>query len=100
MVNSAEDLNIFAEKLIEEKGLTYLPDDVGKQLRLDLMQRLENQINATVLEHMPPDKLIEFEKQIDSGDEKAIQDFASQNIPDLAAKISATLIRFRTTYLS
>ena len=42
----------------------------------------------------------EFERLLDTGDDKDIQAFTQKQIPDLDQKIAAELLAFRQTYLN
>ena len=92
-------LEDFVGKLVEEKGLGHLDPEVLTQLKKDLLGRLEDRVNAIVLAKMPPEKLEEFEKLVDAGNEEKIQVFCSENIPNLDQSIAAELLAFRQTYL-
>ncbi len=88
-------------KLVEEAGMNKdLEEDVFDQLKKDLKDRLQNRINAVILSQVPEHKLEEFEKLLDSGDEKAMQAFCSQNIPNLAELIAAEFLSFRNRYIA
>ena len=93
------DLNGFAESLLNEKGLTAVDAETREQMKKDLVDRLEDRINAVVLEKMPPEKLEEFEKLVDASGQEEIAKFCAVNIPDLDQMIAAELVSFRTTYL-
>jgi len=92
------DVNSFVDKLVFEKGLSELDSEVLVQLKKDLVERVSNHVNATILEHMPEGKLEEFNKVLDS-DEATVQEFVKTNIEDLDNIIAATLLSFRRTYL-
>lgn len=92
-------LNEFIDRLIEEKGLDNLEEETLKQIKLDLHERLEDRINAAILEHMPPEKLEEFDSLLDAADESATQAFCKKNISNLDEVVAAALVAFRQTYL-
>ena len=96
-----ENIEEFVAKLVEEAGMNKdLEEDVFDQLKKDLKDRLQNRINAVILSQVPEHKLEEFEKLLDSGDEKAMQAFCSQNIPNLAELIAAEFLSFRNRYIA
>jgi len=91
----------FVDRLVEEKGFKGLDEAVMKQIKKDLMTRVEDRINATILQKLPANKLDDFETLLDSkAGEKKIQDFCTKNIPDLNQEIAGALLRFRDVYLN
>lgn len=100
MPQTLPSLQVFIEGLIKEKGLEDLDPEILTQLKEDLQKRLENIINATILENLPSEKLPEFEKLLDSGaDDEMIQSFCRENIPNLDEVIAKALLDFRRSYL-
>lgn len=93
------NLEEFVQRLVEEKGLDNLDDEVLAQVKHDLMERAENRINAAILAEMPVDKIDEFSSLLDSGDAPTIQQFCAANIPHLDALIGSELLKFRETYI-
>lgn len=89
----------FVEQLLKERNVPVDDPAVMSELKKDLIDRVEAHINATVLEHMPAEKLEEFEQITQSGDESKIQTFCQQNISNLDEVVAKALLRFRTTYL-
>jgi hypothetical protein len=94
------DLSTFVRKLADEKGLTNLDPEVRAQVEKDLMDRVENRLNASILAHMPPNKLGEFEALIDKGDEKEIHEFTQVAIPGLSEILAQELLNFREIYIN
>src|SRR3989338_6764699 len=100
-LNVDEKVNQFINQFVEEAGMNKdLEEDVFDQLKKDLKERLENRINAVILSQVPEYKLGEFEKILDSGDDKAMQAFCSENIPNLPELIAAEFLSFRSRYIS
>jgi hypothetical protein len=95
-----KDLDSFVSKLLEEKGLADVDKAVYKELHSDLMSRLEDIINATIVEKLPPSKLEEFEKLLDNGaNSNQFQEFIKKHIPNIDAVLGTALITFRERYL-
>ncbi len=92
-------LEDFARRLTEEKGLNALDKDILDQVQKDLIDRIEDRINAAILAKMPEEKLDEFNGILDTKDSHSIQEFCAKNIPDLDALVGATLMDFRQIYL-
>jgi hypothetical protein len=94
-----DTLDLFVEKLVVEKQFPELDEDVMAEIKADLRQRAERQINGAILAAMPPEKLEEFDKVTDSGNDEEIQKFCSDNIPNVAEVTAQALINFRNSYL-
>jgi len=91
----------FVDRLVEEKGFQGLKEPVMEQIKKDLLSRVENRINAMMLQKMPASKLDDFEKLLDSKvGEKKIQDFCQKNILNLDQEVASELLRFRNVYLN
>jgi hypothetical protein len=98
--NNSNALNEFVSELIEKQNLTGLDQEVVAQIKADLLDRVEDRINAAVLANVPTSKLEYFEKLLDQSSPEEIQDFCRRNIYDLDQIIAQELINFRETYLS
>jgi len=92
---------IFAGKLLKEKGLGNLPEDVIEEMKEDLSARIENKINSFILNELPKDRLIEFESLLDNENSTPdqINNFLYKNIPNFAEKMASELLKFREIYL-
>lgn len=101
MINTINNstLESFVDKLLEEKEMLNLDANVLAQLKKDLLDRVEDHINAALLEAIPPEKLEDFERLVENGSEADIRTYCSENIPDLDQLIATTLLRFRSIYL-
>lgn len=97
-----ENLETFVDKLLEEKKeFKDLDPETINQIKSDLLGRVENRINATIVSNLPAGKIDEFNKLLESEkSDQEVQTFAEKNIPDLAQLIATELIVFRQTYLS
>lgn len=99
MENPQDTLPAFVDKLVEEKGITGLDEEIMMQLKEDLMERIEDRINVRILERMPEEKMEEFDAVVEEGDLDKIQEFTHANIPGLDQVIAKELLDFRRTYL-
>ena len=79
MTNQSQAINIFIEKLVEEKNFENIDSEVLEQIKNDLLDRVEDRINATILEKMPPEKLEQFNVVLDSKNTDDIQSFCRNN---------------------
>ena len=95
------DLVTFINKLVSEKReFEGLEPEVIIQIKSDLLVRVEDRINALIIEQMPEDSLPEFEALTETGSDEDLQAFCDEKIPDLAELIASELIVFRQTYLA
>lgn len=96
-----EGLSVFVDRLLEERGVDGLDTEIVDQLKNDLLERVEDRINATILENMPSHALEDFEKLLDSdASDEEVQKFCAEKIPNLDEIIAATLLEFRDAYFS
>jgi len=93
-------ISAFVNKLLQEKGITGLSDEVMDQMRDDLIERAENMINANILANMPEDFLEEFEKKLDEGQDEEIQSFCRKHISNLDEVTANALVKLRKIYLA
>ena len=90
----------FVSRLMQEKGFPGVDDpEVLDQIKTDLLERVNDQINAMIIAEMPPEKLEEMDALTDGDDEEALQNFISQNVPNIDQKLLNVLEDFRNTYL-
>jgi hypothetical protein len=92
-------LETFVDQLVVEKGLTNLDPEILAEAKRDLVNRAENRLNAAILEHIPPEKISEFETLLDGDDSNAVQSFVKASIPNLEQLVAETLMRFRQIYI-
>lgn len=90
----------FVDRLVEEKGFANVEADVLERIKKDLKDRIEDRINASILEHLPPVRLEEFEKLLDESSQEEVQAFCEKHVPDLPAVVANAFIGFRQLYLN
>jgi predicted DNA-binding protein (UPF0278 family) len=94
------DINTFVDELIEAKNLAGVDAQILEQMKKDLLDRVENRINAVIATNMPESAQAEFEKLIDSdSSDEEVTKFCSDKIPNLTELVSADLVQFRGVYL-
>ena len=98
--NNYDPLEVFLDRLIEEKGFAGVEPEVLIEVKNDLRVRAEDRINASILASLPPDKLEEFERLLDGATDEEIQQFCQSNIADYDQVVAAALVGFRDTYLN
>lgn len=89
----------FVEKLLAEREID-ADSETLDQLKADLTDRVEDHVNAAILEHIPADKMEEFEQVIEKADEEGIRDFCRENVANLDEVVAEALTKFRATYLN
>jgi len=95
-MNNLED---FVGKLVEDKGFDEKDPEVIAQIKIDLLDRVEDRINALIISELKPEQLADFGKIMDSGSEEDIQKFIRDNIPDIDEKAASELLTFKNIYL-
>ncbi|MEN9582504.1 MAG: hypothetical protein RL641_458 [Candidatus Parcubacteria bacterium] len=89
----------FVDRILEEKGIDGLDTEVVAQMKKDLLDRVEDRINATVLELLPVEKMGELNELLDTGSDQDISTFYQKHIPNFNEELAKTLFSFRTLYL-
>jgi len=100
--NDNVNLEMFVNRLLEEKKLPEnLEKEVINQIKVDLLSRVEDRVNAVIINNLSGDKLEEFNKILDENiSDKEMQNFLSTTIPNLDELIATELVVFKQTYLS
>ena len=93
------DLSQFVDKLMEEKDLGEIDEGVRLQMRKDLLERVEDRVNAMVIERIPVEKMEEFDELLNKGTMEEVVKFCAENISGLDQLVAAELIAFRERYL-
>ena len=100
--NAPQTLEAFVDKLIDEKGLSSMADDVLDQMKVDLLLRVEDRVNAEMLEALPADRVEPFETLLNeassTGDDVAV--FLKKHVPNFDEVLANALMGFRHTYLN
>ncbi len=95
-----QNLNQYVDQLVEEKGFDEKDPEVIAQIKTDLLDRVENRVDAMIADNLPAEVLPEFSSILDTGSEADIQAFITKHIPDIEEKVASELLTFRTIYLS
>ena len=96
-MNTIED---FADKLIQDKGLSGESPEIVAQIKSDLLERIENRVNAMILTSLDEQDHSAFDAVLDEGSEDAIQAFIKTKIPNIDEKVALELLTFKTLYLA
>ena len=60
-------LSAFVLKMMQDKGLTGMSDDERSRLRLNLQDKLEEQIERALIEMLSDEQLVELDRRLDEG---------------------------------
>jgi hypothetical protein len=89
----------FIDTILEEKGMEGVDEDVRLQLRDDLLGRLDDQVNRSVINALPQEQLAKFEHLIDSDQLDQLQPFLEKNGVNMQAIVARVMADFRAMYL-
>ena len=95
-----DNLDKFIDELVAQKGFSEKDPDILKQIKLDLLDRVEDRINAMIMTVLPSTSLSAFEEKLDTGSDEEIQEFVKSHIPDINERIAFELVSFKNMYLS
>lgn len=97
-MNNIED---FIDKLIADRNLPGVTDDVRVELKADLTQRLMNQIDRAAINALSEEQAIELSNKMDDpnfGPDQISAFLVSSGI-DLQQVALETMVKFRSFYL-
>lgn len=97
----AQDYKNFIDTLIYERGISDLEPEVLDEMRSDLNERLDNWINARILDKLPEEKLPDFEAMLDkNASQEEIIKFVEPYTGDADSFLASILLDFRASFLS
>lgn len=70
------------ENIMSELGISDLPIDAQDRILSQFTENLVKSISLAIMEKLPEDKLGEFEKISETGDQEKINQFLSAQLPD------------------
>ncbi len=92
------NIESFVDQLIIEKNLQE-PSEVLTQIRADLIEAVEDRINAMILATLEEHDLEAFEDLLTTGTTEQIESFVKNHITDIDERVAIELLNFKTTYL-
>ena len=95
-----QNLEPYVDRLIEEKGFNEKGPDVLTQIKKDLIERIEDRIDAMIVSNIKPEMLADFEKVLEKNNNEEIEAFVRAQISDIDEKVAQELLSFKTIYLS
>lgn len=94
------NLEDFAEDLLKAKGVVNLDPEIIRQMKKDIIERLEKLTNHVIADSVPEEDIPAFEKLLDNNaPAEDLQKFVAEKVPDLADKLGVAYARFRDMYL-
>ena len=95
-----DNVEQFIDQLIDEKDLN-LEDDVRQELKVDMINRLLDQIDKASINALPEDKAIELADKLDDPDftDDQVSEFIRNSGVDLERVALETMMQFRMLYL-
>ena len=97
-----QNVDEFIESLLEDKGITDVPDDVKMELKEDMKKRLMDQINRAAIMELSEDKAAELASMVDdpSFTDEEMTKFMQESGVNLTEIALDTMLKFRNFYLS
>lgn len=96
-----DPLDPFVSKLLAEKNLPPMPDDVRAELHADMRQRLADVINRDLIAALPDAKVEGFEALVDDESKTSddMQTYIADSGVDVERVMLDTMLRFGAAYL-
>jgi len=94
-----QNIEEYVNRLVEDRGFNEQDPEIIAQIKTDLLDRVENTINAMIIANLDSEKLPMFNKVLEDGSEEEIQNFVKSNIPKIDEKVAAELLNFKNIYL-
>jgi hypothetical protein len=89
----------FIDKLLEQKGIEGVDEEIKQQLRRDLLGRLENKINRAIIEALSSEQLAKFEHLIDTNQIDKLQGFLVEQGVNVNGIVARCMSEFQASYL-
>ncbi len=94
------ELEHFVDQLLAEKGVQSADPEVRAQIREDLINRVDDRVQALIMANLPEDELDEFSAKLDTGSDEDIQAYLRKTIPGFDEKVAVELVAFKAAYTS
>lgn len=93
-------LDDFAETLIKDKQYKTITEEIHKELKADILQRVHDFLLAKTIAKLTDEQAKALSTLLDTKPtDQVIQDFIAKSIPDSPDFVGDTLFAFRQTYL-
>jgi hypothetical protein len=94
------DLDSYADELLRAKGVTALTQDELERAKNGLIDEIDEEVNAMILDRLPDDAKDAFEHLLDKGNEEELRSFLLTFISDLDRRVETVLSHFCKDYLA
>jgi len=96
---STEQLLVdFVDKVIDAKQYTTLDEESRAYIRSQMVERVNEYINASLLNQLNDEQVSEFNDLLDTGTPEQLQGYLSERIPDRVSVVTGALERFINDY--
>lgn len=102
-LSDEEMIDLFVEGLMEEKGIEPGDEPYKSDIFVDLKKQLMSEIDRSLIAELPDDKLDEFNKKVESGeqiDPAAVAQAVTDAKLDVSKIVLGTMARFKELYLN
>lgn len=100
MDTQGQNLDLYIDNLINQKGYPNLTDEVREELKNDIRARLNDFIMARVIAAFTDEDIDKFEELLKQNkSQEELQQFAVDHIPDFTTFLTNVLIEFQGVYL-
>lgn len=94
-------LSAFVLKMMQDKGVTGLSDDERNRLRMNLQDKLEEQIERALVEMLSDEQLIELDKRLDEGmTDEEVEAFFLEAGVDAEQAMADAMKAFREAFMN
>ena len=95
-----QEYELYLNRLVETAHGTTLPQKLKDEMKSDLYGRLENFLLTSLIQALPNEASVEFEKMMDNQPNvETIQVFFKEKISDIEDVSARALLEFRDVYL-
>ena len=96
-----QNIDEFIESLLNDKGVTNIEPEIKEELKADMKERLEDEINRAAVEALSEEKADELVKLIDQPDftNEKMTEFMKNSGVNLTEIVLDTMLKFRSFYL-
>lgn len=101
-LNEEQLLEVFVEQMIEEKGIGVTDEEVRKEIKEDLKERMIYQVNRAILAALPEQQFEQVRSKLEDGTitPEELNRLTEEAGVDIAKTTQDVMIKFREAYLN
>lgn len=101
-LNEEQLLEVFVEQMIEEKGIGVTDEEVRKEIKEDLKERMIYQVNRAILAALPEQQFEQVRSKLEDGTitPEELNRLTEEAGVDMAKITQDVMIKFREAYLN